>query len=69
MGPPLAEKKEATALIYQNRRLAMCSAFWLQKTICHNCGFFYSRRAVSFCYFHFYYSDGVNILVSAIGMI
>jgi len=29
----------------QNRRMAMCSAFWPQKTSCHNCGFFYSRRA------------------------
>ena len=32
----------------QNRRMAMCSAFWPQKTSCHNCGFFIPAEQHSF---------------------
>jgi len=31
-----------------SKPLAMCSAFWPQKTICRNCGFFYTAGQVMF---------------------
>jgi len=40
---PIFLKRNAAALILsQNRRMA---SFWPQNISCHNCGFFYFRRA------------------------